>query len=143
MSICHSVQLQLRRQCHRGALGVSSSRLVSRSIFGFGSSSDDNTRSSSTSTPKIKPMSKRDIIEEVASTHDLSVAKSERIVNTVFDTIVEAVVDGKQVRLSSFGSFDSYMSKPRTGRNPNSGEAIEIESKRRIRFKAYDGFKKA
>lgn len=88
-------------------------------------------------------MSKRDIIEEVASTHDLTVAKSERIVNTVFDTIVEAVVDGKQVRLSSFGSFDCYMSKPRSGRNPNSGEAIEIESKRRIRFKAYDAFKKA
>ena len=88
-------------------------------------------------------MSKRDIIEEVASTHDLSIAKSERIVNTVFDTIVEAVVDGQQVRLSSFGSFDSYMSKARSGRNPNSGETIEIASKRRIRFKAYDAFKKA
>jgi len=126
-------------------------------MFGFGSSSDDVSHNQSTSTknaignsalaappPKvIKPISKRNIAEEVASTHDLSVAKSERIVNTVFDTIVEAVIDGKQVRLSSFGSFDSYMSKARSGRNPNNGEAIEIASKRRIRFKAYDAFKKA
>ena len=122
------------------------------SIFGFGSRSDDiaqsqsKTNSTDSSPPRksdIKPISKRNIIEEVASTHDLSYLKSERIVNTVFDTIVEAVVDGKQVRLSNFGSFDSYMSKARKGRNPNSGEAIEIASKKRIRFKAYDAFKKA
>jgi nucleoid DNA-binding protein len=92
---------------------------------------------------RVDFISKRDIIEEVASTHDLSVAKSERIVNTIFDTIVEAVVDGKQARLSNFGSFDSYISKARSGRNPATGEAIEIASKRRIRFKAYDTFKKS
>eukprot|EP00535_Pseudo-nitzschia_heimii_P002168 CAMPEP_0197184316 /NCGR_PEP_ID=MMETSP1423-20130617/9626_1 /TAXON_ID=476441 /ORGANISM="Pseudo-nitzschia heimii, Strain UNC1101" /LENGTH=125 /DNA_ID=CAMNT_0042635103 /DNA_START=56 /DNA_END=433 /DNA_ORIENTATION=+ len=123
------------------------------SMFGFGSRSDDiaqsqsKTKMTDSSTERkqdIKPVvNKRRMIEEVASTHDLSYAKSERIVNTLFDTIVEAVVDGKQVRLSNFGSFESYMSKARRGINPNSGEAIEIASKRRIRFKAYDAFKKA
>jgi nucleoid DNA-binding protein len=108
------------------------------SIFGFGSSSAESKPKSS-----VKPINKRDIVDEIASTHDLSIAKSERIVNTVFDTIVEAVVDGKQVRLSGFGSFESYMSKARSGRNPNTGESIEIGARRRIRFKAYDAFKNA
>jgi len=110
-------------------------------MFGFGSSS-----TSSTAPPKkekVESINKREIIEEVASTHELSLAKSERIVNTVFDTIVEAVVEGKQAKLAGFGSFDSYMSKPRTGRVPATGESIEIPSRRRIRFKAYEAFKNA
>lgn len=147
MSMLHSAKAQLTRQGRRGALGISSSRLMS-SMFGFGSRSDTipDTQSNSGARRKssVKPPSinKRNIIKEVASTHDLSLKESERIVNTIFDTVVDAVIDGKQVRLSNFGSFDSYMSKARTGRNPNSGETIEIESKRRIRFKAYDAFKK-
>ena len=122
------------------------------SMFGSGfiqnhsySNTGEASASASATNKSAKPIvvNKRKIIEEVASTHELSVAKSERIVNTVFDTIVEAVVDGKNVRLSNFGVFDSYMSKPRTGRNPGTGEKIEIASKRRIRFKAFDAFKKS
>ena len=140
MSIYKSIH-QLQRQCKPAALGAKSTRMMS--IFGFGSSSSDSQSMSTSAATKKESINKRSIIEEVASTHDLSVAKSERIVNTVFDTIVEAVIDGKQARLSNFGSFDSYMSKPRTGRNPSTGEPIDIPSSRRIRFKAYDGFKKA
>ena len=113
------------------------------SMFGFGSSSDGQSISTTSTAIKKESINKRNIIEEVATTHDLSIAKSERIVSTVFDTIVEAVIDGKQAKLSSFGTFDSYMSKPRIGRVPSTGEAIDIPSKRRIRFKAYDAFKKA
>jgi nucleoid DNA-binding protein len=88
-------------------------------------------------------VNKKEIIEEVATTYDLTVAKSERIVGTILDSIVEAVTDGKAARLSGFGKFDSFMSKPRKGRNPTTGEMIDIPSKLRIRFKAYDGFKKS
>jgi DNA-binding protein HU-beta len=105
-----------------------------------------NQQSYST-TGAVKPktgiiVNKKKIIEEVATTYDLSVAKSERIVGTILDSIVEAVTDGKAVRLSGFGKFDSFMSKPTTGRNPITGETIKIPSKLRIRFKAYDSFKK-
>ena len=125
------------------------------SMFGFGSSSDDSSQSQSSSTTttgvarnatgksRKDYISKKDLVEEVASTHELSIAKSERIVNSIFDTIVEAVVDGKQARLSSFGSFESFMGKARNGRNPATGEAIQIPSKKRIRFKAYDNFKQS
>ena len=109
------------------------------SMFNFGSSPTTAAPKKS----KVESINKREIIEEVASAHDLSIAKSERIVNTVFDTIVEAVVEGKQARLSGFGSFDSYMSKPRSAKVPSTGKVIDIPSRRRIRFKAYDAFKNA
>ena len=96
-----------------------------------------------TSPPKNPPaLTKKDIIKKVASANDLTIKKAETIMKTILDSIIEGVaVEGKDVRLSGFGSFDSYMSKPRAGRNPRTNEPIEIPSKRRIRFKAYDSFK--
>jgi nucleoid DNA-binding protein len=95
-----------------------------------------------TSTAQRDGISKREIIQEIADTHDLSVAKSERILNTVLDTIVETVAEDRPVRLRGFGSFEAYNSLARMGRNPITGETIQIEAKKRIRFKAYDSFKK-
>lgn len=108
-------------------------------MFGFGSTEPTKAPKKE----KVEAVNKRAIVEEVATAHDLSFAKADRIVNTVFDTIVEAVVEGKQAKVSGFGAFDSYMSKPRSGKNPSTGESIEIPSKRRIRFKAFDAFKNA
>jgi DNA-binding protein HU-beta len=120
-------------------------------MFGFGSTSDKSSQSQSSSIAgttrnatggsQKEHINRKDIVEEVASTHDLSIAQSERIVSTVFNTIVEAVVDGKQARVGNFGSFDSFMSKATKGRNPKTGEVLQIPSKKRIRFKAYDNFK--
>jgi DNA-binding protein HU-beta len=87
-------------------------------------------------------ISKREIVQEIADTHDISVAKSERILNTVLDTIVETVAEDRSVRLRGFGSFEAYNSLARNGRNPSTGVPIQIEAKKRIRFKAYDSFKK-
>mmetsp|Transcript_7739 Transcript_7739/g.19252 ORF Transcript_7739/g.19252 Transcript_7739/m.19252 type:complete len:147 (-) Transcript_7739:1719-2159(-) len=146
MPIVNVFRAQLTRQCRRSHLFAPSSRSVSM----FGSSAPQSSTSSSeasstknTSKPTVKSITKRDLSEEIASTYEIPLAKSNRIVNTIFDTIVEGVIDGKQVRLANFGAFDSYMSNPRTGRNPKTGETINIPSRRRIRFKAYDGFKKA
>ena len=115
----------LRRQSFRPLLATSSS---SRTFYA--------------SSPTNQDVLKKDIVAEVAETHDLTVAKAERVVNTVFDSIVEAVADDKSVRISKFGSFDSYLSAARTGRNPGTGEAIQIPSKQRIRFKASASFKR-
>jgi nucleoid DNA-binding protein len=81
------------------------------------------------------------LIQHVAATHELTYAKAERIVNTVFGTIVDALVDERRVKLSKFGSFEPYMSKETTGRNPRSGEKILVPAKKRIRFKAFSSFR--
>jgi nucleoid DNA-binding protein len=95
-----------------------------------------------TPTPQKDDISKGEIVQEIANTHDISVAKSKRILNTVLDTIVETVAGDRSVRLRGFGSFEAFDSLARMGRNPSTGETIHIEAKRRIRFKAYDSFKK-
>ena len=55
---------------------------------------------------------------------------------------LKAVSEDRQVKLSGFGSFESFESKARTGRNPSTGEAISIPAKKRIRFKPSETFKK-
>lgn len=138
--ICRSVQAQVTRQYRSSPFVATGSKPMSTMLSSF-----YNQQSYSTTGLVTKPIivNKKQIIEEVAATHDLTVAKSERIVGTILDSIVEAVKDGKAVRLSGFGKFDSFMSKPTTGRNPTTQETIDIPSKLRIRFKAYDGFKKS
>ena len=88
-------------------------------------------------------ITKPQIVNEIATTYDLPKNKSERILATILDSIAEAVTDGKEVRLSNFGKFDSFMSKPTKGVNPRTGEAIDVPSKQRFRFKAYPGFNKS
>lgn len=53
----------------------------------------------------------------------------ERIVNTVFDEIVEAMARGDRVELRGFGAFSVKSRDARTGRNPRTGEAVEVEAK--------------
>ena len=104
----------------------------------------NNTESSKSiqSAKNTKFINKRKISEDISSTYDLSIAQSERIVNTVLETIVEGVADGKEVRLSNFGNFYSFMSKDTLGRNPRTGEIVPVPPKRRIRFKAYESFRR-
>ncbi len=53
----------------------------------------------------------------------------ERIVNTVFDEIVEAMARGDRVELRGFGAFSVKSRDARIGRNPRTGEAVEVEAK--------------
>ena len=96
---------------------------------------------STTSKSDDKSVGRRKIIAEIAEKHDLTLAKSERIVVDVFDTIVEAVSDDKSVQISKFGTFEKYTSSARTGRNPQTGEEIKIPAKQRIRFRPTKHFK--
>lgn len=80
-------------------------------------------------------MTKAELIESVASKADLPRAVAERAVNTVFDDIVEALRQGEKVNISGFGSFSVSVRKARTGRNPKTGESIEIAETRAAKFK--------
>ena len=60
----------------------------------------------------------------------------ERIVATVFDEIAEALADGNRVELRGFGAFSVKEREARTGRNPRTGEAVDVEEKRIPFFKS-------
>ena len=53
----------------------------------------------------------------------------ERIVNTVFEEIIEAMARGDRVELRGFGAFSVKVRDARTGRNPRTGEAVDVERK--------------
>ena len=53
----------------------------------------------------------------------------ERIVNTIFETITDAMAEGNRVELRGFGAYSVKKRDGRTGRNPRTGEAVEVEEK--------------
>ena len=59
----------------------------------------------------------------------LFVRDVERIVNTIFNEITTSLSEGKRVELRGFGAFSVKHRKERTGRNPRTGEAVEVEEK--------------
>lgn len=59
----------------------------------------------------------------------------ERLVATVFEEITRALADGKRVELRGFGAFSTKGRRARTGRNPRTGDAVEVEAKRVPYFK--------
>jgi DNA-binding protein HU-beta len=81
-------------------------------------------------------MTKAELIESVASKVDLPRATAERAVNTMFEEVVEALRQGDKVNISGFGTFSVSIRKARTGRNPKTGESIEIAASRAAKFKA-------
>ncbi len=81
-------------------------------------------------------MTKADLIDAVAHRVELPRQKSEEIVNGVFDDIISALQRGDKVNISGFGTFSVSQRRARTGRNPKTGEAIQIASSRAAKFKA-------
>ena len=65
----------------------------------------------------------------------LFVRDVERIVNTIFNEITQSLADGKRVELRGFGAFSVQHRKERVGRNPRTGESVNVEEKFIPRFK--------
>ena len=80
-------------------------------------------------------MTKAELVEKVADSTQLTKRHAELIVNTVFDSIVESLKEGEKIELRGFGSFRIRHRGPRTGRNPKTGEKVEVPSKRIPYFK--------
>jgi len=81
-------------------------------------------------------MTKAELIDSISSKVDLPKGTAERIVNTIFDDIVGALKNGDKVNISGFGTFQVSDRKARVGRNPKTGEAIQIGASRSAKFKA-------
>lgn len=80
-------------------------------------------------------MTKAELVDSIAAKTDLPKGTAERIVATIFDDIVGALKNGEKVNISGFGTFQVSERKARTGRNPKTGEAIQIEASRSSKFK--------
>ncbi|MCS6873156.1 MAG: integration host factor subunit beta [Pyrinomonadaceae bacterium] len=80
-------------------------------------------------------MTKSDIVERVAKEARLSKRDVEKLVEVVFDSIIEALNKGDKVELRGFGSFRTRERKQRKGRNPKTGAVIEVPAKRVAYFK--------
>ena len=81
-------------------------------------------------------MTKADLIESVATKADMPKGQAERVVNLVFDDIVAALKNAQKVNISGFGTFQISERKARSGRNPKTGETIEIPASKSAKFKA-------
>ncbi len=88
-------------------------------------------------------MNKNDLVAAVASGADLSKADAGNAVDAVFDSIASALQDGGDVRLVGFGTFSVTHRKATTGRNPRTGESIQIPASNQPKFKAGKGLKEA
>ena len=81
-------------------------------------------------------MIRSELIQKIADENPhLTQRHVERIVNTVFEEIIEALSRGERVELRGFGAFSVKVREPRVGRNPRTGESVQVDGKRLPFFK--------
>ena len=80
-------------------------------------------------------MTKAELVDEVSRVSDLTKKHSEVIVDTLFRSIINALHRGEKIELRGFGSFRLRRREPRKGRNPKTGEKVDVPSKRVPYFK--------
>ncbi len=86
---------------------------------------------------------KAEIIDAVAGICDVSKAEAQRAVDAVFTSITDNLTRGEEVRLTGFGSFSVAQRSARAGRNPKTGETIQIKASKQPKFKAGSPLKDA
>jgi integration host factor subunit beta len=80
-------------------------------------------------------MTKAELVEEVSRVSDLTKKHSEVIVETVFRSIISALQRGEKIELRGFGSFRLRQREPRKGRNPKTGDRVDVPPKKVPFFK--------
>ena len=88
-------------------------------------------------------MNKSELIDAVAMSADISKAAAGRALDATLDSIADALKQGDQVSLVGFGTFQVKDRAARTGRNPQTGEAIQIKASKSPGFKAGKALKDA
>jgi DNA-binding protein HU-beta len=88
-------------------------------------------------------MNKAELIEAVAKRANLSKRDATNAINAALTTIKTETKKATGVTLVGFGSFQSVKRKARTGRNPQTGEAIKIQASKTVRFRPGKAFKKS
>jgi integration host factor subunit beta len=80
-------------------------------------------------------MTKADLVDRVTSLGDLTRRDGEIIVETLFDSVIGALKSGDKIEIRGFGSFRTRQRKARTGRNPKTGDKVDVPAKRVPFFK--------
>ncbi|MBW8910412.1 MAG: HU family DNA-binding protein [Sphingomonas sp.] len=79
-------------------------------------------------------MNTTDLAEHIAAAHDVSKADARKIVDGVIAAIADAAAKGDEVALNGFGRFKVKDSPARQGRNPSTGERIDIAASKKLTF---------
>ena len=88
-------------------------------------------------------MNKTELVAAVAAKAEISKKDADEAVKAVFDAITEALADGEKVSLVGFGTFEVKTRAARTGKNPRTGEVIDIAETKIPSFKAGSALKGA
>jgi integration host factor subunit beta len=80
-------------------------------------------------------MNKSEMIEALAGKKGISLKKAEEIINTIFDSMTNAMLSGDRIEIRGFGSFVVNDYKAYTGRNPKTGDSIAVKPKKLPFFK--------
>ena len=88
-------------------------------------------------------MNKNDLIAKVADMADMSKGDATKAVDCVIDAITDSLKAGDEVRLVGFGTFSVSHRKATMGRNPRTGEPMQIPASMQPKFKAGKGLKDA
>ncbi|AAW85294.1 HU family DNA-binding protein [Aliivibrio fischeri] len=92
---------------------------------------------------KGNTVNKSQLVDQIAESADISKAAAGRALDALVETVTETLKSGDQVTLVGFGSFVVRERAARTGRNPKTGEAIEISAAKVPAFKAGKALKDA
>lgn len=84
---------------------------------------------------KQPTLTKADLIEEVLRITELPRKESETIVETIFESIIESLQKGDKIEIRGFGSFRTRHRRGRVGRNPKTGEKVDVPAKKIPFFK--------
>jgi integration host factor subunit beta len=82
------------------------------------------------STKKVAAMVKSELIEVLASKADITTTQSEEVVNLFFQAIIDSLTTDGRVEIRGFGAFTVRKYKSYDGRNPKTGEKIEVPEKK-------------
>ena len=88
-------------------------------------------------------MNKTELVNQVATSAELTQKEASKAVDAVFDTVLETLKNGDNVQLIGFGSFEVRERAARTGRNPQTGEEIQIAAGKIPAFKPGKALKDA
>ncbi|MBL7045462.1 MAG: HU family DNA-binding protein [Parcubacteria group bacterium] len=88
-------------------------------------------------------MNKAAIVDKVHEVLGTTKADAERAVECVIDAIVNGLTSGDEVSIAGLGTFEAKMRSARTGRNPRTGESIQIPAMRVPKFRAAKALKDA